>query len=153
MVGRSIHRIIQNSFVHQRRKMKLNVMFTIAAVFAFLIGIPALLVPTTMIAATGLASTASDGLSGVLMTARFVGVEAIGIGLVAWLVRNTDASKARDGVTLGLTIYFALHALTSLYGQFTDTSTSLHWVMATIQGLIAVGLFMAGKASMSTNGK
>jgi len=27
--------------------MKLNVMFTIAAVFAFLIGIPALLVPTT----------------------------------------------------------------------------------------------------------
>ena len=131
--------------------MKLNVMFTIVAVFAFLIGIPALLFPTTMIATTGLASGATDGLSGVLMAARFVGVEAIGIGLVAWLVRNTDASKARDGVTLGLTIYFALHALTSLYGQFTDTSTSLHWVMATIQALIAVGLFMAGKASMSTN--
>ena len=131
--------------------MKLNVMFTIAAVYAFLIGIPALLVPTTMIAATGLASGATDALSGVLMTARFVGVEAIGIGLVAWFVRNTDASKARDAVTLGLTIYFALHALTSLYGQFTDASTSLYWVMAVIQGLIAVGLFMAGKASMSTN--
>ena len=131
--------------------MKLNVMFTIVAVFAFLIGIPALLFPTTMIDATGLASGATDGLSGVLMTVRFVGVEAIGIGLIAWLVRNTDASKARDAVTLGLTIYFALHALTSLYGQFTDASTSLHWVMATIQALIAVGLFMAGKASMSTN--
>lgn len=134
--------------------MKLNVMFTIAAVYAFLLGIPALLVPRLMIDATGLLAAASgvpDFLSGVLMTARFLGVELIGLGLIAWLVRNAEASKARDGVTLGLTIYFALHALTSLYGQFTDTSTSLHWVMATIQGLIAVGLFMAGKASMSTN--
>ena len=134
--------------------MKLNVMFTIAAVYAFLLGIPALFAPGLLIDATGLLAAASgvpEFLSGVLMTARFLGVELIGLGLVAWLVRNAEASKARDGVTLGLTIYFALHALTSLYGQFTDTSTSLHWVMASIQGLIAVGLFMAGKASMSTN--
>jgi hypothetical protein len=52
-------------------------------------------------------------------------------------------------VTLGLTVFFALHALASLYGQFTDTSVSTHWVMATIQGLIAVGFFVAGRASMS----
>ena len=83
------------------------------------------------------------------MTVRFTGVEMLGLGLIAWLVRNADASKARDGVTLGFTIYFALHALTSLYGQFTDTGTSLHWVMATIQALFAIGFFMAGKASMS----
>ena len=127
--------------------MKLNIMFTIAAVYGFLIGLPALFVPGVMAAAGGTA----DVSSGVLMTTRFLGVELIGLGLIAWLVRNAEASKARDGVTLGLTIYFALHALTSLYGQFTDTSTSLHWVMATIQGLIAVGLFMAGKASMSTS--
>jgi hypothetical protein len=127
--------------------MKLNVMFTIVAIYGFLIGLPALFVPGAMAAAAGTA----DASSSALMTTRFVGVEIIGLGLIAWLVRNADASKARDGVTLGLTIYFALHALTSLYGQFTDTSTSLHWVMATIQGLIAVGLFMAGKASMSTN--
>jgi len=86
-----------------------------------------------------------------LMTVRFMGVANIGLALIAWLVRNADASKARDGITLGFTIFFALHALTSLYGQFTDTSTSLHWVMATLQGLIAVGFFMAGKASMSTS--
>ena len=85
------------------------------------------------------------------MTVRFTGVEMIGLGLIAWLVRNADASKARDGVTLGFTIYFALHALTSLYGQFTDTGTSLHWVMAAIQALIAIGFFISGRASMSTN--
>jgi len=127
--------------------MKLNVMFTIAAVYGFLIGLPALFLTRAMAAAGGMA----DASSGVLMAMRFVGVEELGIGLIAWLVRNAEASKARDGVTLGLTIYFALHALTSLYGQFTDTSTSLHWAMATVQGLIAVGFFMAGRASMSTS--
>ena len=83
------------------------------------------------------------------MMVRFMGVANIGLALIAWLVRNADASKARDAVTLGFTIFFVLHALTSLYGQFTDTSTPMHWVMATLQGLIAVGFFMAGKASMS----
>jgi len=126
--------------------MKLNVMFTIAAVYGFLIGLSAFLAPGTMASMGGIAASA-----GLLMLVRFMGVANIGLALIAWLVRNTEASKTRDGVTLGFTIFFALHALTSLYGQFTDTSTSLHWVMATLQGLIAVGFFMAGKASMSTS--
>ena len=83
------------------------------------------------------------------MTVRFTGVEMLGLGLIAWLVRNADASRARDGVTLGFTIYFALHALTSLYGQFTDPSTTMHWVMAAIQAAFAVGFFLAGRAGMS----
>ena len=124
--------------------MKLNLMFTIAAIYGFLIGLSSLLVPGTMAEAGGLQAS-----SGLLMMVRFMGVANIGLALIAWLVRNADASKTRDGVTLGFTIFFALHALTSLYGQFTDTSTSGHWVMATLQGLIAVGFFMAGRASMS----
>ena len=128
--------------------MKLNVMFTIAAVFLIIIGLAALLAPGAMTSMGGLPAS-----SGLFMLVRFLGVAELGLGLIAWLVRNADASKARDAVALGFTIYFALHALTSLYGQFTDTSTSMHWVMATIQGLIAVGFFMAGKASMSTTAK
>ena len=128
--------------------MKLNVMFTIAAIYGFVIGLGAFLAPGTMAEAGGLQAS-----SGVLMSTRFLGVANIGLALIAWLVRNADASKVRDGVTLGFTIFFALHALTSLYGQFTDTSTSLHWVMATVQGLIAVGFFLAGKASMSAAAK
>ena len=124
--------------------MKLNVMFTIAAVYGIVLGLALLIFAPQMATVGGLPSS-----SGALMTLRFAGVEELGLGIIAWLVRNADTSKARDGVALGLTIYFVLHALTSLYGQFTDTSTSLHWVMATIQGLIAVGLFITGKASMS----
>jgi len=125
--------------------MKLNVMFTIAAIYGFLIGLGAFLFPGTMASMGGLEAS-----SGVLMSTRFLGVANLGLALIAWLVRNAEPSKARDGVTLGFAVFFALHALTSLYGQFADASTSLHWVMATLQGLIAVGFFIAGRASMST---
>ena len=126
--------------------MKLNLVFTITAILMVLLGLAQLFAPATMAAAS---QTDTTPTSGFLMTIRFTGVEMLGLGLIAWFVRNTEASKARDGVTLGFTLYFALHALTSLYGQFTDTSTSVHWVAATIQGLLAIGFFMAGKAAMS----
>jgi hypothetical protein len=126
--------------------MKLNVMFTIAGLFLMVLGLGTLL---------GAGATANmrgfTVASGTVMDVRYIGVEMLGLGLIAWLVRNADASKARDAVTLGLTIYFALHALTGLYGQFTDTTMSSHWVVATFQGLFAVGFFMSGKASMSTS--
>ena len=121
-------------------------MFTIAAVYGIVIGLAGLLAPGTMATMGGLPAS-----SGWFMVGRFMGVANIGLALIAWLVRNADASKARDGVTMGFFIFFSLHALTSLYGQFTDTSTSMHWIMAAVQGLIAVGFFMAGKASMSAS--
>ena len=127
--------------------MKLNVMFIIAAVYGIGLGLFELLAP-----AAASAGTLTESMPDMLfMIVRFWGVSYLGLGLIAWLVRNADASKARDGVTLGFTLFFAIHALTSLYGQFTDTSISTHWIMAIVQGLIAVGFFMAGKASMSAS--
>lgn len=76
-----------------------------------------------------------------IMSLPFLGVAELGLGLIAWLVRNAEPSKTRDGVATGFMLYFALHALTSLYVQFTDTSVSMHWVMATLQGRIAIGFF------------
>lgn len=121
--------------------MKLNVMFTIAAVYGIAIGLFALVAPE--------AASSEELSDAVSMGVRFLGVANLGLGIIAWLVRNAEASKTRDGVVLGFTIFFALHALTSLYGGFTDTSTSAHWFMASLQALIAVGFFTAGKASMS----
>jgi hypothetical protein len=127
--------------------MKLNIMFTIAAAYGILLGLFGLLAPAA--ATTGLLTASMPGM--LFMIVRFWGVAYIGLGLIAWLVRNSEPSKARDGVTLGLTLFFALHALTSLYGQFVDTSVPTHWVMATVQGLIAIGFFVAGRASMSAS--
>jgi hypothetical protein len=121
-------------------------MFLIAAAYGLLIGLSSLLAPQQMLAAGGTATASS----GVQMLVRFLGVANIGLGLIAWLVRNTEASATRDGVSMGFFVFFALHALTSLYGHFTDTSSSVHWAMAALQALIAIGFFVAGRASMST---
>lgn len=92
--------------------MKLNVMFIIAAIYGIASGLFSLIAP-----AAASAGTLTEGMPGMLfMMVRFFGVAYIGLGLIAWLVRNAEPSKARDGVTLGLTVFFALHALTSLYG-------------------------------------
>lgn len=123
--------------------MKLNVMFIIAAVYGFVVGLPSIIAPEAMASMGGMQFP-----SGMLMVIRFLGVAELGLGIIAWLVRNAEASKTRDGVALGFTIYFALHSLASWYGQFTDTSTSLHWIMASLQGLIAIGFFLAGRAKM-----
>lgn len=124
--------------------MKLNVMFIIAAIYGFVVGLPSILAPETVASMGGLQIPTS-----MVMSLRFLGVAELGLGLIAWLVRNAEPSGTRDGVVLGFMIYFALHAFTSLYGQFTDTSMSMHWVMATLQGLIALGFFMTGRANMT----
>jgi len=81
--------------------MKLNLVFTIAAILLIILGLAQVFSPATMAAATQMEASPS---SGFLMTVRFVGVEMLGLGLIAWFVRNTEASKARDGVTLGFTL-------------------------------------------------
>jgi hypothetical protein len=128
--------------------MKLNFMFTAAGLFMIIVGLVQLFAPAVMVAGAGIGETPSPAY---LMTVRFTGVELLGLGLIAWLVRNAEASKARDGVTLGFTLYFVLHALTSLYVQLTAVYTAFGWAVIVIQGLFAVGFFMAGKASMSTS--
>ena len=129
--------------------MKLNIVFTIAAILMIILGLAQLLAPAAMITGAGMGESPSPAF---IMTVRFAGVEFFGLGLIAWLVRNTEASKARDAVTLGFTIYFALHALTSLYGQLTDISTPVGWVAVILQGLLTAGFFMAGRASMTKSG-
>ncbi|MBK5285026.1 MAG: hypothetical protein JJE25_06455 [Bacteroidia bacterium] len=121
--------------------MKLKVMFIITTVYAMLVGLPAIFAPEQLAAMVNLQVPPS-----LLMDIRFLGVAELGLGIIAWLIRNAEASKTLSNAALGFAIYFSLHALTSLYGQLTDTTVSMHWVMATLQGLIAIGFFSAGKA-------
>ncbi len=118
--------------------MKPKVMFIIAAIYGLLVGIPSIVSPQAMESMVNIQLSPT-----MLMTMRFLGVAEFGLGLIAWLVRNAESSKTRNALVLGYTIYFALHALTSLYGQFTDTEVHVHWVMVIVQGLIAIGFIAA----------
>ena len=125
--------------------MKLSVLFIITAVYGFLFGVPLLLAPEAMAAMTGVKVDPQ-----VAMQMRYMGVAFLGLGIIAWLARNSDASKARDALTMGFFIFFVLSALTSLYAQFTPAAAATDWVYAVIQALLAVGFWVVGRANMST---
>ena len=125
--------------------MKLNVMFTIAAISLILSAIGTFLAPVL----PALGTTNAYGTFGMMIAA----VCMLSLGVIAWLVRNAEASKTRDSLVLGYTFLFALWAVVSLIGQFGQFSElsghKFSWVIASIQALIAVGFFMAGKSRMA----
>ena len=126
--------------------MKLNVMFTIAAIILILFGLGSLFAGPAVLGTT-------DATAG--FESKIAGVTYLSFGVMAWLVRNAEASKTRDSVVLGFTLLFALWAVVSVYGFFlTDMpSHGISWGPALIQALLAVGLFVAGRASMSKSAR
>jgi hypothetical protein len=123
--------------------MKLNVMFTIAAIVLILFGLLSFFAPPTL---AGFDPTAA-------FSVKINGVILLALGVLAWLVRNDGPSKTRDSVVLGYTLLFALWMCVSIYGIFLVDmpSHNISWIPALIQVLITVGFFMAGKASMSAS--
>ena len=125
--------------------MKLNVMFTIAAIVLILLGIVSFFAPPAL---AGTDPSAA-------FSAKIIGVVLLALAVLAWLVRNDGPSKTRDSVVLGYTLLFALWAAVSVYGIFlVDMPThNISWGPALVQALLAIGFYMAGRASMSTTAK
>lgn len=123
--------------------MKLNVMFTITAVVLILLGLLSFFAPPAL--------AGTDPTAG--FSAKINGVVCLALGVLAWLVRNDGPSKTRDSVVLGYTLMFVLWSAVSVYGSFLVDmpSHNISWGPALIQALIAIGFFMAGKASMSAS--
>jgi hypothetical protein len=121
--------------------MKLNVMFTIAAIVLVLFGLLSFFAPPAL---AGTDATAA-------FSAKIIGVVLLSLGVMAWLVRNAEPSKTRDSVVLGYTLMFVLWAAVSTYGIFlVDMPThNISWGPALIQALLAIGFFMAGRTGMS----
>ena len=123
--------------------MKLNVMFTIAAIVLILMGLFSFFAPPAL---AGTDATAA-------FSAKINGVVSLSLGVMAWLVRNDGPSKTRDAVVLGYTLLFVLWAAVSVYGSFLVDMPSHNISLrpALIQVLIAIGFFIAGRANMSTS--
>ncbi|MBI4790665.1 MAG: hypothetical protein HY782_26855 [Chloroflexi bacterium] len=126
--------------------MKLNIMLIIAAIYWILNGLLGLLAPVSMFGIEMNAATPTF----FVMAVKFWGVASLALGVIAWLVRNAEPSKTRDAVVLGSIFYFALEAPVSFYGYFIDPG-SPHVPFAIIEGLIAVGLFLAYRSRVVAN--
>ena len=127
-------------------KLNLKVMLIIAAIYHIMNGLLGLLAPLEWM---GITINASIPMY-LVMTMRFWGVASLPLGLIAWLIRNAEASKTRDAVVLAMTFFFVLEAPVSLYGYFVDPG-SPHLAFAILEALIAVGFIIVGRSSMSKN--
>ena len=85
------------------------------------------------------------GLSGAALTlfASLFGAAALGLGVMAWMARDADASSERHAMVLGITVVNLLWAVFMVAAAMGDAFNSLAWAPAIGYALWTV-LFLAG---------
>jgi hypothetical protein len=124
--------------------MKPNMLFIVAAIYLALVGIGFALVPNLMIF-TPLPSGIPDG---ILAELRQYGGALLGIAVLNWMSRNSQASKTKDAIFAGNTVGFGLVALGGVVRQLSGAIV-VGWVFVLINALFAVAFLVAGRASVS----
>lgn len=71
--------------------------------------------------------------------------------MLYWMARNAEASKARDAIFIAGTVAYALVTYTLVSGLVAGATPAAGWILAIIDALFAVALFMVGQANMSTS--
>jgi hypothetical protein len=132
--------------------MKLNVMFTIAAILLIFAGTVALLSFVVPFIKT------LEGITDVASAYAFliIAVAQLVFGVVAWLIRKAPASKTLTTIAYGYGSLFALWAVVDIIGNMGQFSTipghdNSLWVWVVIFTLLAVGFFITGNSSNLTS--
>lgn len=120
--------------------MKLNTLFIITAILAFIFGLGFILAP---VASMNFYGNALEG-AGVFL-GRYFGAALLGYAFLAWLNRN-NTSK---GVLAGFFAAMVLGFVVALYDAIAGTHNGLVWLNVVIYLLLGVGFgyFTFGKAS------
>jgi len=114
--------------------MKLRYVFIANAVISLVFGIVAILFPTQFVGAYG--GKIDD--VGIVLT-RIIGGTLIGLGAVAWFVRNAPASEIRRGVVMGFMIGFAVLSVVYIIGAFGPAGTPQDWFNVALALLFTIG--------------
>ncbi len=126
--------------------MKLKVLFIITAVCAVVFGVAFVIIPTRLYSLYAIEST--EGLN---YMGQLFGAALIGIGLIAWLVRNAADSDARKAIVLSFFIADGIGFVVALIGQLNEILGSLGWLTVAIYFLLSLGFgyFQFSKPSSS----
>jgi len=114
--------------------MKLTHVFIFNTIAALGYGIGLLVIPATIVGLHGI----SDDPSTILMS-RYFGTALLGIGLITWIVRNADDSKARDAITISLPISYIAGFILSLVSTLFGQMNAVGWLPVCIYLLLVLG--------------
>lgn len=112
--------------------MKLKTLMIIKAIVCIALGIPILIIPKLFYSVFGLALTPAG-----IFTAREYGASLIGNFFLTWIARDTQESKSRRAILLGMTFYNAIGFVVTLVAVLTGVANFLVW------GPVALYLFFA----------
>ena len=128
--------------------MKLNTLFSIAAVYMGVVGLGFLLAPEAI--SLGIVSAgASAALLGYL---RIPTGAFLGIAVLNWMARNAEASTARNAILFANTVGFALAGVLGVLSVLSGAPVTA-LVFAAINLVFAIAFFWTGKGNMAAAAK
>jgi hypothetical protein len=113
--------------------MNLRTFLIIAALIALFYGVSLLLVPSLMLTAYGLGTSASE-----LLLARYFGAELLGVGIIQWLAKDLTGASVRPVMVGGLTLN-VVGALAALAGTLGGVMSVVGWSAVLLYFLVALG--------------
>jgi hypothetical protein len=114
--------------------MKLKHVFLLNAIAVLGYAVGLLIIPATVNSWHGIATDPST-----LLMSRFFGVALLSTGLPAWLARNSEESKARDALTLGLLISYIAGLILSVQATLSGQMNALGWLPAALYLVLIIG--------------
>jgi len=123
-------------------KIKLNVMFTIAAIAMFLIGLGLTVMTGIMLRMIGLDANPAS-----IHFAKAGGSALLGLAVMTWLARNSGPSQARNALVLGLTLLFLLETAEYVRAILTGSLQIIGWISAGMWFFLFVFMALAGRSA------
>ncbi len=128
-------------------KIKLKLVFTLAAVLLFILGLG-----MTVATSTILGNFGHEVNSASLHFARATGGAALGLAVMAWLARNSGPSGARNALVTGFAVFFFLEAVVDFRAILNGTYGPEAWFTGVIPWLVFLVLIvLAARSDTSEN--
>ena len=127
--------------------MKPNLLLTISSIYVTLTGLGMLLMPQVLIFSGSTGTPTS-----VFFALRSYGGVLLGLAVINWMARNTEASKSRDGIFLGNAVAYTIATIVFLI-DVTGSGVAMVWSYVIISALFAIAFIVVGRANMSTRAK
>ncbi len=124
--------------------MKLNTILSISAVYMTLLSLGFMFAPQS----AGTGSVPVEASPALIAYLRVFGSTFLGIGVINWLARSSEPSKAIQAIVIGNIVGFGAAALLDVWGILSG-ARSLAYVFAAIHFAIALGFILARNMSAS----